>query len=291
MPESNMQPSLEMQEFMQEMSRPVVPHMPFEEYAEKFKDGFILTRKNSICEIRMHTNNKSAFFGNLQHHGWSQILQLVGADPENEVIIITGTGEDFVREIPHDLVEAMLLREVTPEMARMQQLNQFNLYIEGNALIKAVMDYIHVPTIGVVNGPAGAMSALATLCDITICSDTATFEEAHFAGNLVPADGTWQAYEGLLGVKRACYMAYTHQIVDAKTALDWGIVNEVVPHKLINERGWEIAEKIMKTDKYVRRLTHTMVKDYYGKMVNNLAMQFGTEAFGNAMVTANRGHK
>lgn len=275
-----------MNDFLATTRTPTAPYTKFEEYAEMFKDAFILTRKGGICEIRMHSNQESAFFTNAHHNGWGRLLQYVGNDPENEVIIITGTGEDFVKEVPADLLEKMAGQEVTAESVLARQLHNYQMYLEGNALIKNLIECIQVPTIGVVNGPAGAMSALATLCDITICSDDATFAEAHFAGSLVPADGTMQAYEGNIGIKRAAYMAYMNKPVDAKTALEWGLVNEVVKKDEVNARGWEIAGQLMKTNKHVRRVTHAIFKEYYGKMVEKLPLQFGTEAFALSLVTA-----
>lgn len=264
-------------EFLDAAGRPTVPYVPFEEYSEKFKDAFILTRDNGVCEIRMHLDGDSAFFAAPHHNGWSQILHYVGSDPENEVVIITGTGDFFVKPVPEELIE--LVRSNSDHDLPSELRNQANLYREGVKLIKNIIDEIEVPTIGVLNGPAGAMSALATLCDITIASDTATLEEAHFADNLVPADGTWQAYAGLAGIKRAAYLAYTHQVIDAQTALDWGIVNEVVSHDRIHDRGWEIARELMKQSPHVRRITHTIIKEHYAKYIDKLPLEFAAEAW------------
>ena len=267
--------------FLEGMKEPVVPFTPFEEYAEKFKGGFILRRENGICEIRMHSKGDSAVFGASKHAGWSQVLKAVGEDPGNEVVIITGTGNEFVRPIPEDLLEIMAgnTGEITVGTVDSQTLQQYELYLQGLDLIRNVITQISVPTIGVINGPAGAMSALGLLCDITIASDTATFEEAHFAQNLVPADGTFQAYEGIMGIKRSAYLCYTHQVIDAKTALDWGLVNEVLPFEETNARAWEIAEQIMKTDKFARNITHAVFREYYAKMIEQLPLQFGFEAW------------
>ncbi|MCA1223613.1 enoyl-CoA hydratase/isomerase family protein [Streptomyces sp. 8L] len=274
------------QDFLDGMRSPTVPHVPFDEYADAFKDAFALRRENGICEIRMHSKGGSAVFGKSHHRGWSQILRLVGADPDNELVIITGTGDSFVRPIPDEVVQHAKQAAGRDPAAR--QLAMHELYLEGTALVKNLIEQINVPTIGAVNGPAGAMSALATLCDITICSDTTTFEEKHLVENLVPADGTWQAYEGLIGIKRASYMAYMHQRIDARTALDWGIVNEVVPHSEINSRAWEIAEVLMRKDAFARRMTHSMFKEYYARFLEGFALQFAMEAWAAALTEANQ---
>lgn len=271
--------------FLEGMKEPTVPYVPFEEYSEQFKDAFVLTRKDGICEVRMHTKHESAVFGHSKHHGWSQILKLVGEDPENEVVIIAGTGENFVDPMPDGVTEIM--NKGLPPSPPQYAASQFGLFTEGTELIKSVVNCIHVPTIGVVNGPAGAMSALALLCDISICSDTATFEEPHFGLGLVPADGNWQTFRGLAGVKRSAYLGYSLCCIDAETALDWGLVNEVVPFADVYKRAWELAEKLMKTDKYTRRITHNLLRRYYRKFLDNFEAEFGFEGWGNYLRNGN----
>jgi enoyl-CoA hydratase/carnithine racemase len=264
-------------EFLAAAGKPTVPVTPFSEYAEMFKDAFVLTREDGICEIRMHLDGDAATFTAAHHSGWPQILRYVGADPENEVVIITGTGDYFVKPVPPhilDFVKQNIKGDLPAELRR-----HVTLYRDGVRLVKNIIEEIDVPTVGVLNGPAGAMSALATLCDITISSDTATLEEGHFADNLVPADGTWQAFAGLSGIKRAAYLAYTHQVIDAQTALEWGIVNEVVPHEEVNARAWAIARDLMAKSTHVRRVTHTIVKEYYADMIAKLPLQFAAEAW------------
>ena len=51
-------------------------------------------------------------------------------------------------------------------------------------------------------------------------------------------------------------MAYMEPKIDAKTALEWGLIHEIVEHDKIIDRAWEIARHIMKTSRAVRRLTH-----------------------------------
>jgi len=51
-------------------------------------------------------------------------------------------------------------------------------------------------------------------------------------------------------------MMYMEPKIDAKTALEWGIIHEIVPHETLIARAYEIARYIMKSDRTVRRLTH-----------------------------------
>lgn len=272
--------------FVAGMMEPAVPYVPFEVYAEQFKDAFQLTRRDGICEIKQHTKGETTVFGASKHRGWAQILKLVGDDPENEVVIITGAGDDFVAPIPENLVAVMAggQKMSSKEIAA----NRYRLHVEGTELIHAIVDNLHVPTIGAMNGPASVMAAIPLLCDITICSDRATFTEQHFAEGLVPADGTFQAFRGLMGIKRTAYMCYQSQVIDAQKALELGLVNEVVEHEKLNARAWELAYGIMQKDRYTRRVTHSVFKRYYREWIDDLMVEFGYEGMANFLTDSNK---
>lgn len=255
-----------------------MPHVQFSEYKDLYKDIFELKREDGICELKILP-------GLMFHHDMGAVLRHLGNDPENEVIIITGSGQYFITPIPEEYKNQPKL---PLERFPMYMNTQYPLYREGVELMMNVVHEIHVPTIGAMNGPAPAMSALALLCDITICSETTIIEEAHFPSSLVPADGNWQVIMGLVGAKRANYLGYLNKGIDADTALAWGLVNEVVPFESVNGRAWEIAREIMKTDRYCRRLTHDIFREPYRRMLQNLPMQFAAEAWANALVQSTR---
>ena len=92
------------------------------------------------------------------------------------------------------------------------------------------------------------------MADIALCVPDFYFSDAHFSHNIVPGDGMNFSYRVCVGQKRAAYMAYMEPKIDAKTALEWGLINEIVDHDQLIERAYEIARHIMKTGRAVRRL-------------------------------------
>src|SRR5690349_12097875 len=78
-----------------------VPRSRLEDYAEKYQETFALDRSEGILEVRLCTNGgpggRSGWF-----EVWSQVWLDIGNDPENEVIIITGTGVRWI-----DMVDAI----------------------------------------------------------------------------------------------------------------------------------------------------------------------------------------
>ncbi|MFL6089859.1 MAG: enoyl-CoA hydratase [Aeromicrobium sp.] len=87
------------------------------------------------------------------------------------------------------------------------------------------------PLIGAVNGFAitgGFEIALA--CDFLIASENARFADTHARVGLQPWWGLTVLLPQAIGVRRAREMSATGNFLDARTALDWGLVNHVVPH-------------------------------------------------------------
>ena len=267
----------EMKAFLAAASVKPVPQTPYEEYSEKFKDIFALRRKNGICEIRLHANGGTPVFATAHHSGMGQIINLAANDPENEVLIITSTGDQFLMDTPSNITQLMRDMKQRPQAT-------YERYKEGFDLVQALLN-TKIPTIGAINGPARGMFWLS-LCDITICSDTTIFSEDHYNDNIVPADGNLQILMGLAGVKRGSYLAMMHKDIDAQMALELGLVNEVVPLDQLNDRAWEIAAYMNSREKYIRRLTHHVIRGYYQKMLEDMDHEFATEFWGHVMTDA-----
>lgn len=96
-------------------------------------------------------------------------------------------------------------------------------------LIAAVMD-CEKPVIGAVDGVAAGLGAhLALACDLVIASDTSRFIEVFVRRGLVPDGGGAYLLVRLIGPHKAKELAFFGGDVQAKDALEMGLVNCVVP--------------------------------------------------------------
>ncbi|HEX6386613.1 MAG TPA: enoyl-CoA hydratase-related protein [Anaerolineae bacterium] len=96
-------------------------------------------------------------------------------------------------------------------------------------LIKRMVT-LEKPIIGAINGiAAGAGCGVALASDIRIASDKASFMLAFSRVGLVPDSGTNWFLPRLIGYARAYEMAITADKIAAAKALEWGMVNRVVP--------------------------------------------------------------
>lgn len=221
----------------------------FDVYSEKYKEIMLMTRRNGILEVRMHTDGGPLKFSWKVHSMWSQAWIDIGRDPENEVLILTGTGDRWLDANPE--VWKKLFREWTPD-------DKLKMYHESLRLLENLIFCIDIPTIAAINGP-GTHCEIGTLCDITICTEDADFFDPHFLGGTPPGDGMALTLQRTIGIKRAAYYAYTGQKIDGKTALELGIVNEVLPREKLQARAWELAEMMMERSRGARMLTHSIL--------------------------------
>jgi enoyl-CoA hydratase len=87
------------------------------------------------------------------------------------------------------------------------------------------------PVIGAVNGVAitGGFE-LALNCDFLVASEHAKFGDTHTRVGVMPGWGLTVLLPQAIGVRRAKEMSFTGNFMLADEALQWGLVNHVVPH-------------------------------------------------------------
>jgi enoyl-CoA hydratase len=105
------------------------------------------------------------------------------------------------------------------------------------------------PVIGAVNGAAitGGFE-LALACDFLIASDRARFADTHARVGIQPWWGLTVLLPQAIGLRRAREMSATGNFCDAQKALEWGLVNHVVPHDDLLPFARGIAADIVSTD-------------------------------------------
>ena len=104
------------------------------------------------------------------------------------------------------------------------------------------------PTIARINGRAvGGGNELNLACDLSVASDHARFRQVGVQVGSVAAGGATQWLALTIGEKRARQMLMTCEWVDAKTAFEWGLVNEVVPAAELDAAVARLAAKLVDT--------------------------------------------
>jgi len=108
-----------------------------------------------------------------------------------------------------------------------------------------ILDRIDAPIVTAAHGSvAGGGLGFVYAADITLAAEGTIFSTA-FSGLGVSGDGggTWHLPR-LVGAARAARMYLENLRVDAETALEWGLVSEVVPSDELQDRAWALAAKL-----------------------------------------------
>ncbi|MCY7559866.1 enoyl-CoA hydratase/isomerase family protein [Paenibacillus macerans] len=92
-----------------------------------------------------------------------------------------------------------------------------------------------------------------------MCTEDADFFDPHYLGGTPPGDGMLLTLQNMIGFKKAAYYAYTGKSINGQTALDLGIVSEVLPREKLLPRAWELAEMIMQAPRSTRHLSHSII--------------------------------
>ena len=141
----------------------------------------------------------------------------------------------------------------------------------------AQMVAVEKPIIGVINGiAAGAGCGIALATDIRIASDKAAFMLAFSRVGLIPDSGVNYFLPRLIGYARAYEMAITADKLAAATALEWGMVNRVVPHEQLMETAVSIATKLASGPTVAFGLTKRAMLQSWGQ---SLTESLETEAY------------
>lgn len=246
----------------------------FAEYQERFKDFFVLERRDDgVLLARAHTKGDSVQLSVQNHRALGQMLKTIGADPRNEVLILTGSGDDFMMDSDPKGFE---LEEQDLEYWAYEY-----AYKDGRINVSALINDLEIPTIGVING-SGFHSEILLMCDLTIMAEDAVIYDLHYGISSVPGDGIHSAFTELLGVKRAAYALLTGEAIDASTALDYGMINEIQPRATALDRAYTLADHIMSQPRTVRRLTTQIIRRPWKKrIVDDLDGGFGIQMFGH----------
>jgi enoyl-CoA hydratase/carnithine racemase len=102
-----------------------------------------------------------------------------------------------------------------------------------------------VPVIAAINGAvAGGGLGLATAADVRIAAEHASFTAAYFRLGLTPDGGSTVLLQQLIGRSRVLELLLTNRRLPAAEALEWGLVNEVVPDPELLDHAVAFAQNL-----------------------------------------------
>ena len=204
----------------------------FDAYKNSFPNARLTRSPSGVLEVALHTEGGKLVFNGHTHEQFVELFHQIGSDAENRVVILTGSGDAFMDSI-------------TPEGFDFFSPRGYDKILrEGKKVLMNILD-IEAPMITALNGPVLLHSEYALLTDIILATPETVFQDKpHFDFGIVPGDGVNLLWPEVIGSIRGRYFILTRQVLDARTAKDWGAVNEIVPARQLLARAREIAEGI-----------------------------------------------
>jgi enoyl-CoA hydratase/carnithine racemase len=249
-------------------------HPPqLDDYRGMFSKHAKLEREGGILQVRLHTDDGPVMYDMGTHNAWGRLWRAIGEDPENEVIILTATGDSWIAGVTGTAFE-------TPCTQWGRDAFYNLLYRDATKLMENFINDIDVPTISAINGP-GFHTEFALLCDVTLATPDTVLFDPHFAMGNASGDGQLLVFQELIGLKRSAYALYTNQQIGAEKALELGLINEVLDRPALLPRAVEIAQQIMAQPRGCRQMTSQILKrPWKRRMQNDSQVGFAHEFLG-----------
>lgn len=181
--------------------------------------------------------------------------EAVNADLGVRVVVLTGAGRAF--SAGGDL-RAMRDRRDLFEAPGTAIRERYRRVV--HRIVRSLYE-LEVPLVTAINGPAmGLGGDIAGLGDIRIASDAASFGAPFLKLGILPGDGGAWLLPRNVGYARAAELLFTARSIDAVTALEWGLVNRVVPAATLMDETLALAHEIAAQPPQALRMTKALLR-------------------------------
>lgn len=188
----------------------------------------LLEKRGAVAVVTLNRPEQMNALSRELRRDFVTAFDSITADAAIRVAILTGSGKAFCAGFD--------LRELGSG-------HSANAAEEADNRLARAMAAFPGPIIGAINGHAvtGGFE-LALACDVLIASEHARFADTHGRVGILPGWGLSQKLPRLIGVSRAKEVCFTGAPLFARQALEWGLVNHVVPADELLPLAMRLAE-------------------------------------------------
>lgn len=217
-----------------------------------------ITRDNGVLTIVMDRPEALNAMDAVLHKEIAKVFYEAGHDDEVRAMVLTGAGRAF--SAGGDIGNMQRQRHVD-DVRR--------IFSEAYEILQNIINAPQ-PVIAAVNGPAiGLGCTLALYCDLIIASEKATFADPHVRVGLVAGDGGAGIWPFVVGPARAKQYLLTGDPLDARTALEIGLINEVVPPEALTERAVAWARRLADLPRFAVQMTKRSINRWVRMMMDH----------------------
>ncbi|HEY9870047.1 MAG TPA: enoyl-CoA hydratase/isomerase family protein [Candidatus Obscuribacterales bacterium] len=196
----------------------------------------IYTKKNYTATVTINRPEVLNCFDLLTLKELAEAFRDASSDDAVSVVVVTGAGDKA-------FCTGADLREQEERILRKP--NDYYKWMYGFIEMHDRLRNIGKPTIARLNGMVvGGGNELNMACDLAIAADHVTIKQVGAARGSVAAGGVTQWLPLIIGDRRAREMLFLCENIDAYTALEWGLVNQVVPASMLDSAVEQLAEKL-----------------------------------------------
>lgn len=202
--------------------------MPYETLLYDLTDG--------VATVTLNRPEVLNAFSTPMQRELAAVIARLADDSAVRAVVLTGAGRAFCAG--GDIGEMEGAADPTP-LASRNKLHRM--------LTSVLMPLVRLekPVIAAVNGvAAGAGMNLALAADITLVAEQARFSQAFVKVGLVPDTGGLYLLTRLIGLNRAKELCFTGRMLDAREALELGLVNQVVAADELMPRAKALAQEL-----------------------------------------------
>src|SRR5229473_5646621 len=188
--------------------------------------------RDAICTLTMNRPQQMNLLTSEMLDALQSAFDSLVSDRKIRVVVLAGAGKGFCAG--HDLKEIRALKE----QPKIEQ-----LFAQCSRMMQTITA-LPQPGIARVQGAAAAAGCqLVAQCDLAVASEAAKFTTPGVSWGFFCSTPGVAVGRNLLR-KRAMEMLLTGDLIDARKALEWGLVNGVVPAELLDFEVKKLALKI-----------------------------------------------
>lgn len=199
-------------------------------------ESILLDKSGHIATITLNRPEKLNAFGGRMRQELLAVLEDTAADDNVRVVVITGAGKAFCAG-----------GDVNEFADGSSQAVSGGVTGQRPAMSRAVLAIgrMEKPVIASVNGvAAGGGCNLALACDIRVAGEKARFGQVFTRRGLHPDWGGIYLLPRLVGYAKAAELIFSAEVIDARQAMEIGLINRLVPQEELAEATRELAERI-----------------------------------------------
>ena len=233
-----------------------------------------LTKNEGIAVLTINRPNQLNALNKQTLGEISAAFESMRDDAETKVVILTGSGE-----------KAFVAGADIKEFAHFNGAEGEELAKKGHMTVFNLIEEFPKPVIAAVNGFAlGGGLELAMSAHVRIASDNARMGLPETSLGVIPGYGGTQRLTQLIGKGRALEMIFSAKMIDSVTALEYGLVNYVVPQAELLGAAEEMARSFMKNSIVAMGFAIEAVNA--GLLEGSVGYDVEVRAFGDCFETA-----